>query len=73
MTGVLKPDPQSYRLLIEALDRDPSEILYIDDQRFNIEAGQQAGLTTVWFDVTAPLESYRRASEVIHRVIPTWG
>ena len=73
VTGVLKPDPQSYRLLIEALDRDPSEILYIDDQRFNIEAGQQAGLTTVWFDVTAPLESYRRASEVIHRVIPTWG
>ncbi|CAB5001121.1 MAG: HAD-IA family hydrolase [Actinobacteria bacterium] len=67
ITGVLKPDPQSYALLIAALDRKPAEILYIDDQPFNVEAGRDAGLIAVWFDVTEPEESYQRARDIITR------
>ncbi len=67
ITGVLKPDPLSYELLVAALDRRPAEILYIDDQPFNVEAGRDAGLVAVWFDVTKPEESYRRARDIINR------
>jgi putative hydrolase of the HAD superfamily len=65
LTGVLKPDPRSYQFLIEALDRDPAEILYIDDQPMNIAGGERAGLRCVWLDVTDPARGYRTAAEVM--------
>jgi len=65
VTGVLKPHPRSYELLVEALERDPGEILYIDDQPFNVEGGRDAGLVTVWLDVTDPVGSYERARALL--------
>lgn len=72
LTGVLKPDPRSYGLLVEAVNGvraegglapiTPDQILYVDDQPFNIAGGEAAGLTCLWFDVTDAEGGYRRAS-----------
>jgi putative hydrolase of the HAD superfamily len=65
LTGHLKPSPRSYEILIEQLGLPPEQILYIDDQPMNIAGGQNAGLTTVWFDVTDPAGSYDRARQAL--------
>lgn len=48
---ILKPDPRSYALAIEALALRPEEILFVDDQFRNIAGGVKAGLQTQYFDL----------------------
>lgn len=62
VTGVLKPDPRAYRLLLEALGTAPEETLFIDDQPLNVAGAAEVGLRSVWFDVLDPVGSYRRAA-----------
>ena len=62
LTGQLKPAPGAYRLLVEALDLAPEEVLFIDDQPRNADGAQRFGLPAVRFDVTAPERSYREAA-----------
>lgn len=45
--GVMKPDPEIYRIAIETLDLDPAETVYIDDLPANCEAGRDAGLISL--------------------------
>jgi glucose-1-phosphatase len=42
--GTKKPDPESYRRLLKAVGREPSECWFIDDKRSNIEGARMAGL-----------------------------
>ena len=60
VTGLLKPDPGAYRLVLDALRTPPQQVLFVDDQPQNIEGADRVGLQTLWFDVTDPVESYRR-------------
>ena len=64
-TDTLKPHPEAYRLGVEALDLDPAEVLFVDDQPVNIEGTVAAGLTPHHFDVVNPAESVRAISEVL--------
>lgn len=63
IVGILKPDPRIYEIALDRLGTAPDETVFIDDQPFNIEGAEQAGLRTVWFDVTDPVGSYARAAE----------
>lgn len=56
---VLKPDPRIYRLVLERLDLDPSECLFVDDQQGNVEGALAVGMAAEWFDVTDPTRTYR--------------
>lgn len=60
-TGILKPDPDAYALVCNALDLPAVACVFVDDQAKNIRGGQQAGMTCVHFDVTAPSHSYAMA------------
>ena len=60
-TGILKPDPRSYALGCEALGLAPRNVVFLDDQRRNVEGARRAGLDAVWFDVTRPAASYAEA------------
>lgn len=60
-TGHLKPDPRAYRMGIEAMGVDPGEIVYVDDHVDKADAGREAGLVAIWFDVTDPAASLARA------------
>jgi HAD superfamily hydrolase (TIGR01509 family) len=42
--GTKKPDPESYRRLLKAVGREPSECWFIDDKKSNIEGARMAGL-----------------------------
>jgi putative hydrolase of the HAD superfamily len=57
VTGVLKPDPAAFALLLDALGLAASEVLFTDDQVHNVQAAAAVGMQAVWFDVTAPEHS----------------
>lgn len=50
-TGILKPDPRSYAMAIDAMKLPPEQILFVDDQMRNVVGGVQAGLQVHYFDV----------------------
>jgi putative hydrolase of the HAD superfamily len=50
-TGILKPDPRSYAMAVEAMDQPAHEILFVDDQFRNVAGGFKAGLQTQYFDL----------------------
>lgn len=60
-TGVLKPDPRAYALLLDALKLDADACVFVDDQKRNIDGAERAGMTTVHFDVRKPKASYTLA------------
>ncbi|PZD75310.1 Alpha-D-glucose 1-phosphate phosphatase YihX [Acaryochloris thomasi RCC1774] len=44
LMGLAKPDPEAFRYVIEALESEPAEILFLDDNRLNVEAARIQGL-----------------------------
>lgn len=44
-----KKQPEAYLFIANKLNIKPSEILFIDDQRVNIDAAKQAGLNTILY------------------------
>lgn len=48
--GLRKPDPAIFRLLVSRLKRNPSGIVFVDDQIRNLDAASGLGIVTVLFD-----------------------
>jgi putative hydrolase of the HAD superfamily len=64
MTGHLKPDPRAYAEAIKAMQADPGEIVFLDDQPANIAGAIKAGIVSVFFDptdVAGSVKAFRRA------------
>jgi len=66
LTGHLKPHPMAYRTAIDAMGVAPSEIVFIDDQRYNVAAAVEAGLIGVWFDPADAAGSIGRFRTALH-------
>ncbi|WP_375175000.1 HAD-IA family hydrolase [Pseudooceanicola sp.] len=64
-TGILKPDPRAYAFVTEALDLQPGDCVFVDDQPRNISGAQAAGMQTVHFDVTDPGRSCAEARALL--------
>ena len=47
--GVVKPEPEIYRLLIERYFLNPEECVFLDDRRENIEAARKFGMHGIVF------------------------
>ena len=47
--GMAKPDQKIYQYVIEHLDCEPHEIVFLDDMLKNVEAARQAGLNAIHF------------------------
>lgn len=60
-TGILKPDPKAYELVVAALGVPWENCVFVDDQHSNIEGAEAVQLPCVHFDVTKPDESYDQA------------
>lgn len=60
-TGILKPDPRAYRMVLDALALPSASCVFVDDQRRNIDGALACGLRAVHFDVRKPHESYAEA------------
>src|SRR3984957_20006747 len=50
--GTRKPEPEIYRLTLEALDVDAAAALLIDDIEDNCRAARELGMRAVWFQST---------------------
>jgi putative hydrolase of the HAD superfamily len=61
LTGYLKPDPQAFRLALQAFGDPPAgDVVFVDDQQINLRGAQKVGLSTVFFDPTDPARSLER-------------
>lgn len=59
-TGILKPDPHAYRIVLDKLGLAARDCVFVDDQDRNIKGAETVGLRAVAFDVTRPGDSYAR-------------
>jgi len=64
-TGILKPDPRSYALGLQALGTGASETLFVDDQPRNVAGAERAGLRAMLFDLRNPDACYRRIDALL--------
>lgn len=64
-TDILKPDTRAYAMCCEALNLDPDDCVFVDDQLRNIKGGEAFGMTCVHFDVQKPQEGYSRALKLL--------
>jgi putative hydrolase of the HAD superfamily len=46
-TGLRKPDPRIYRMMVEALGVDPGNCVYLDDLGVNLKPAREMGMTTI--------------------------
>ena len=45
--GLRKPDPRIYQMMVEALDVDPKNCVYLDDLGVNLKPAREMGMTTI--------------------------
>jgi putative hydrolase of the HAD superfamily len=45
--GLRKPDPRIYRMMVEALEVDPDNCVYLDDLGVNLKPAREMGMTTI--------------------------
>jgi epoxide hydrolase-like predicted phosphatase len=55
--GMVKPDPRIYQLILERLEVQPAEALFVDDYPRNIDAALALGMAAVRFTSTEALKS----------------
>jgi epoxide hydrolase-like predicted phosphatase len=53
--GMAKPDPSIYAEMLRRLEREPGEILFIDDRAENVTAAAALGIHVAWFVGAAEL------------------
>jgi len=61
--GVIKPEPEIYKILLERFDLVPGETIFIDDKRENVEAAQALGIHGIVF--THPKQLRKEFQEII--------
>ncbi len=45
--GLRKPDPRIYQMMVETLNVDPNNCIYLDDLGVNLKPARQMGMTTI--------------------------
>ena len=45
--GLRKPDPRIYRLMVETLEVDPKNCVYLDDLGVNLKPARDMGMATI--------------------------
>lgn len=61
--GVMKPDPEIYRLALDRLSVEPSEAVFVDDSPANVEGANRAGLVGIQFTTSEAL--MQRLDEIL--------
>jgi 2-haloacid dehalogenase len=63
--GAIKPETKIYEIAQEQSGASPGEILFIDDSRSNLMAGERMGWKVLWFDDYRPEESTARIKSAL--------
>lgn len=62
--GVIKPDPEIYRILLSRYDLDPAETVFIDDRPPNVAGAENMGMRGILFEDADQLRNDLRAMGV---------
>ncbi len=62
---VNKPDPAIYHILLERINREPQDCIFIDDSLSNIQAARQLGFQAIHFQSPAQLRSDLKKQEIL--------
>ena len=62
LTGFIKPDRDAFEHVLESLDCTPAEVLFLDDNRLNVEAAADVGMRAV--RVQGPTEARQALFEL---------
>lgn len=65
VVGAIKPEPRIYEIAQEQSGVAPNEILFVDDSRSNLMAGERMGWRVLWFDDFRPEESAARVKSAL--------
>lgn len=65
VTGLLKPEPAAYRAAATALGVDFADIIFLDDQPWNVTGAEHLGAQAIHVDVTDPEPAFRAAAEAL--------
>ena len=64
--GMVKPNENIYKYLLDTYKLDPSECIFVDDREDNIEAGEKCGIVGYLFDGSAEkLRAYLKSEGII--------
>ncbi len=64
-TGLLKPDPKAFQLLIDKYKLDPKECYFVDDQINNVETARKLGMNGIVFESSRKLSRDLKACNII--------
>ncbi|MEK6833366.1 MAG: HAD-IA family hydrolase [Nanoarchaeota archaeon] len=64
--GMRKPNPEFYKLLIKRLKLKPSQILFIDNQTWNIKPAKALGIKTILFKDNKSLFRNKKWGDLFH-------
>ena len=57
LTGKIKPDEEAFRHVTEALSCEAAEVLFLDDNRLNVDAAGEFGMNTALVKGVAEAEA----------------
>jgi putative hydrolase of the HAD superfamily len=63
--GVLKPDAAAYQLVLDRLELEAIDLLFVDDQPANIRGAESLGIPSITFDVTDTAGTFRTVRELM--------
>lgn len=66
VVGAIKPEPKIYEIAQAQSGVQPNEILFVDDSRGNLMAGEKMGWRVLWFDDFRPEESAARVKSALN-------
>jgi len=65
-TDYLKPDPRAFEVALATLGCEAEEVLFVDDQPFNLTGSIAAGIDSLQFDVTDPAAAIGQIRARLH-------
>lgn len=65
VVNAIKPEPKIYEIAQAQSGAQPGEILFVDDSRGNLMAGEKMGWRVLWFDDYRPEESAARVRSTL--------
>ncbi len=65
--GHVKPEPEIYRILLDRYQLNPSETLFIDDRKANIESAEKQGIHGFHFNHTDPAGACEELRKILQQ------
>lgn len=65
LTGVLKPDPCSYKTAADALRVQPADLVFLDDMPWNVDGARQLGANAFEVNIVDPNPAFQAAARAL--------